>query len=458
MFNLILIYIIFFIALFGGLLHTFGIPTLYTLISEFSIFLLLLFSFVRRSGRAFNVQIFWFIFVIYLLITPLSAMLNDTPLLRSLDSYRFLFRFYFFYLALTLIEPEEHFFKKCNIIIIAFLILQFPFIINSFLEHGISERTMGAYAVHAGSMGTILPISVIFYLSSFYFIYKQKISYIIFGAAFVVFSIISAKRAVLFLYPLQFIMIYYLIYSKATQAHFAKRTLVFATAIALTLFISGTILYLNKTLNPDRTVGGEIDVGYALSVAEQYNRGVTSDGYTYGRIATTERVFGILYESGIANIILGMGPGSTTPSIFDNKKDRQLFEKRYDDFKINYGITAMTRIALEFGIIGVVAYSWMLITLTLRSWKLYTRENDPYWKAFAGGSFGFSISMLFFFFCYSHNAFWGNTMPALYFYAMAVVYVRYQYRPLSQKDHHIANVDKVVTSSGDKASPHFYRN
>jgi hypothetical protein len=57
-------------------------------------------------------------------------------------------------------------------------------------------------------------------------------------------------------------------------------------------------------------------------------------------------------------------------------------------------------------------------------WRYYQAESDPYWQAFAAGSVGFAFSMLFFYFAYADAAFWGDTMPALFFYAMAVVYTK----------------------------------
>jgi hypothetical protein len=60
------------------------------------------------------------------------------------------------------------------------------------------------------------------------------------------------------------------------------------------------------------------------------------------------------------------------------------------------------------------------------SWRYYFFEQDPYWKAFAAGSVGFSFSMIFFYIAYGQASFWGDAIPPLFFYAMAVVQVRLQ--------------------------------
>jgi hypothetical protein len=147
-------------------------------------------------------------------------------------------------------------------------------------------------------------------------------------------------------------------------------------------------------------------------------------GFTFGRIATTLRVFEILWNSGVGGLLFGTGPGSTTPSIFDTWEEKKDFWERFAEFKIGYGLTAMSKIALEYGMLGVVAYSLIVFLLARMCLRYYKDENDPYWKAFAGGSVGFAFSILFFSFAYNATAIWGDTLPALYFYAMAVVYTR----------------------------------
>ena len=84
----------------------------------------------------------------------------------------------------------------------------------------------------------------------------------------------------------------------------------------------------------------------------------------------------------------------------------------------------MSLIALEYGVLGGVAYSLIIFLFARMCWRYYKYENDPYWKAFAAGSLGFAFSVLFFSFAYHSTAVYGNTLPALYFYAMAVVYTR----------------------------------
>jgi hypothetical protein len=335
-----------------------------------------------------------------------------------------------------MMQPDEQLIKKANLFILFLLVMQFPIVAIKFMKYGISERTAGAYAIHDGSIATTLPISFIFYLASFYLLFKPKLSYLLIGIGYVICSIVGAKRAIFFLYPFQFMAIYYYIYVKGTGSHISKKIMALVLIVPLIVVLSGSILYFNKTLNPDREVGGEIDLGYTLEYAERYNLGIDGYGYSYGRISTSKRIIEILMDAGPIQILIGVGPGATTPSLFDSKKERENFEQQYDEFKISYGFTTINRIGLEYGFAGVIIFSSMLVSLTLMCLKVYRKETEPYWRAFAAGSLWFSLSMIFFAFAYHWTAFFGNTMPVLYFYAMAVVYTRYNLCTHANGEHH----------------------
>ena len=414
---------IFFLALYEGLLIKIGFPGAFSLLSEFSIYLLLLISLMSRSGKGISVPDYWQVVVLFLLITPLSSLLNETPLFRSIESLRLIFRFYLLYLAVVWLDPNDRAMKTIILLLLILLICQFPIITVKFIMFGMKESTMGAW-LRSGAVTAMLWFSLIFFFASFYFYYNQKTIYIIFGIGCIIATILGAKRVVLFIYPFQFILIYYYLYSKMPDVNLSKKVTFILIFTILLILVSGTIISFNKSLNPENEVGGEIDLNYVIEYANRYNSGINASGGSFGRVATTLRVFKIVFESGFSHFLLGKGPGSTTPSRLDNKYSKQEFEQRYNEFKIDYGFTPMTRILLEYGVFAAIAYVWMIYFFTIRSWRLYVTESDPYWKSFAGGSFGFSCSMLFFFFCYSHSAFWGGVMPALYFYTMAIVKIR----------------------------------
>ncbi len=419
------IYSILFFALFGNSLFIFGIPKYFAVGTEVLIIALFLVSPMTQMSRRGYVLHLWYSLFFMLVISASSIALNHSGILRAIFSLRLIYRFYFFYLGIATLSLEDNEMMKINKFIAVLLLLQLPVVAVKFYIYGISEKTMGGYGV-GGSLTAMLPIVIIFYLAAYYFLYCPKLWYIIVGIGFVLFSIVGKKRAVVFLYPLQFLAIYYYIYIKGKGAHFSKKVGTLFLVLTSIVVVSGSGLYFNDTLNTERQVGGSVDPAYALHFAKKYTTAEDGYGYSTGRYSTTKRIFETLWNSSLAELFFGVGPGSTTQSLFDSPKDRKNVQKVFDRFKIRYGLTSMNRIAFEYGVLGVVAYSLMVLLFARMCWRYYQYEVDPYWKAFAAGSVGFAFSMLFFFFAYHHPAFWGDTMPALYFYAMAVVYTRLQ--------------------------------
>lgn len=423
-FQSILICGILFIALCGGLRIPLGLPSFITVLSEIFIYLLLIVSLIARSGRNIYLPHMWYCIVSIFMIAGCSIVLNEIEFFKALFSLRLLFRFYFFYVAITFLELSDENLKKINFFVAALLVFQFPVVAVKFYHYGIAERTLGAYPQIDGSLSATVPVAVLFYSAAYYLLYRPKLRYILIAIGFVVLSIVGDKRAVFFMYPLQLLAIYYYIYLKGKNVNLSKKLSAFLIVCLAVVVLSSSILYFSKTLNPEGRVGGRIDYGYALSYAEQYNVGEDGYGYTYGRISTTLRVFESLWNSGVERFLLGFGPGFNTPSLFESRIEKEQRMKQMDEFMIAYGWTPMTKIVFEYGIFGGLSYTLILLALSGMCWKYYKSEIDPYWKAFAAGSVGFSFSMLFFFFAYHSTAIWGDTLPALYFYAMAVIYTR----------------------------------
>jgi len=195
--------------------------------------------------------------------------------------------------------------------------------------------------------------------------------------------------------------------------------------------MSASVLYFNPALNPEKKVGGSIDPMYALSFAKEYTTGQNVYRQTTGRYSTTMRIFTVLWDGGIDRLFFGVGPGARTISLFDARDDRKRVNELEYRYGIGYGITSMNWIALEYGLLGVMAFALIPIAFCIMCRRQYKWETDPYWRAFAGGSMGFAFSMLAFFVIYHHPAFWGDTLPVLYFYAMAVIYMRSRKRRAS---------------------------
>jgi hypothetical protein len=420
----ILIVIILFFALFGNSFFMFGVPKQFAIFTEVLVYALIVVSLILRFGRGIPVPHLWYSFFFMLLVSACSIAINDSGAARAIFSLRLLYRFYFFYLGIILLEFNEQDIRNINMLLSTFVIMQLPIVAIKFYFYGISERTIGAYATAGGALTTVLPIVFIFYLAGYYFLYSADAKFIILAILFILFSIVGKKRAVAFLYPIQFLSIYYYIYVKGKRVHFFRKAGMLMMVITAVIVISSSIIYINETLNPEKKVGGTVSYTYTFEFARDYTTGVNARGYTTGRTSTTIKIFETLWDSGLPALFFGYGPGTTTMSIFDSPEDKIQRERFFDRHKIAYGVTPMTRIALEYGVAGIIAFSFILLSFARMSWKYYNYEDNAYWKAFAAGSVGFAFSMIFFFFAYSHIVFFGDTMLALYFYVMAVVYTR----------------------------------
>jgi len=420
-----LFYLIFFLALFGNAIFESGfLPKPLAVTTEISIILLFAIAILSKIGRGQVPR--WHLFSGFLMICFVAAcsmFFNQTEPVRAIFSLRLLYRFYFLYLALINLDLDEKTLKKFNFYLLILLVGQLPVVAYKFHLQGMAETTMGAYG-RGGSLTAMLPVVVTFYLAAFYFLEKPRKLYPIIGLGFILFSIVGAKRAILFFYPIEFLAIYYFIYCKGKQVDpFRKAGVLILSIIAMTV-VSATVLHFNPTLNPEQKVGGSIDPAYALSYAREYTTRETEFGYTTGRFSTTRRIFSVLYNDGVSRLFFGFGPGAYTASILDAQGDYKRVYQLEKRLGIGYGFTSMNRIAIEYGLLGAMAFALIPIAFCFICRRQYRLEIDPYWHAFAGGSMGFAFAMLAFFIVYQHSAFWGDTLPALYFYAMAVIFTR----------------------------------
>jgi len=178
------------------------------------------------------------------------------------------------------------------------------------------------------------------------------------------------------------------------------------------------IMKYMPTLNPERKIGGHIDFAHALEYAKKYTT-QSSGGAGGGRVATTLIAFKLASRTG--NLVFGFGPGSLTKSIVRGgwRVDRRLLPL-YE----SYGKTGLVFFLIEYGLLGVLAIIVVCWIFARRCWHWYNIEKDSYWKAFSMGSLVFTVYETFIFLCYNTTTFLGDVLTPVYFYAMAVMYLR----------------------------------
>jgi hypothetical protein len=420
------IYLIVLIAFFGDSLVGYGlIPYYFTLATEVSVYLLLLYSIISTSRRHETYRLHLSFFFAFLLIGALcSILLNKNFDYQPLLSLRLIFRFYFFYLALINLKIDTAGLKKINKLLFVLFLIQLPVAAIKFYLFGLSEETIGTYGVKGGGLTPVIPIIALGYLTGYYFFHKAKKLYILLALGFFLLGVVGVKAVLLFLYPATFLGLYYLLFIRERRISYHKNLLMFIFVVMIAAGAGAAIISTSNRLNPERAAGGgSIDIFYALESTKEYTLRRSDDRkHGYGRVATTIIAFQTAWNGGLGCFILGYGPGSITESVLNLNRR---IDSRIIRIEQSYGVTGMVYVLIEYGIFGVIVMSLIFWILTRLSWKWYNYEKEPYWKAFSFGTFVFSFLYALVFFTYNRT-FISDTVPVVYFYAMATMYFRYR--------------------------------
>lgn len=415
--TLFLIYIIFIISFFGNYFAGLGmIPYEATLIVEIFIYLLFVLSLIVRRHDKYDFHLLP-IFVFFVLIFIMSALLNNEYSIRLIYSLRLIFRYYVFYLAIINLGFLDRELKKINILLFILFLIQVPAQIVNFLLHGIRENNIGLMHLNAGGITAIIPIAAIGYLWGYIAYYKKSLLLILLVLGFLFFGIAGNKRVFFVFYPLTFLGIYFLVYIIDKRINFIKHIPTILIFLIFGIGLSLASIKFMPSLNPDREVGGPIDLSYTYEYASNYLFGSNLDQGT-GRFGAFINTFNALSKDP-GNLLLGLGPGSYTYSLLDIHlhQKRQLID-------FGYGKTGFLYIAAEYGLLGALCFIMMYFIFIKKSYKLFRIETDPYWKAFSCGSFIFISYIFIIFLMYNSQPISGDVITPVCYYAMAVTRIR----------------------------------
>lgn len=420
---LLSIYVIFFFVFFGNsLVYLKVIPPHVTLMTELAIYFLLAYSFIRakKDNRVYHVHLF-VLFAYFLIITFCSTIINEQLDLGLIVSFRLIFRFYIFYVALINIGLDDRNLKKINMLLFVLFILQLPAVAAKFCVYGVHERTQGTYQMGSeGKTTMMIPIIALGYLAGYYFYYNRRRVYLLLGIGFIFFAVVSAKAAHLFVMPITFLGLYYLIFVRGRSIRLLRKIIMLSFVVCFSIVAAMAVMKFQPRLNPEHEEGGSLSLSHALNYSKKYTTGMRQDQITAGgRFASTMLTLRVVWEGGIGRILFGYGPGSTTESRFKTKIHEETFM-----LAGSYGTTGFTILLTEYGLFGVFVFGLMFVIFAHMSLKWYNYEEDHYWKAFATGSVVFAFLNLFCFFGYSKVPILGDIIPPLFYYAMAVTYLR----------------------------------
>jgi hypothetical protein len=370
--------------------------------------------------RAFSL---FFIF----LTAAFSVIVNHKYSFEPIYGLRLLVRFYIFFLALVNLSLTYTEIKRINKFIVFIFIIQIPVATIKLFIYGPGERAIGTYSLTEGSLSTIIPLIAIGYLIAFYIYYNKNFIYLLLSLGYIYFSIICKKRALVFMLPflISFLSVMFLVeknYNLNLKKMLKRRILIIAPLLILIAFYFS--IRLVPALNPEGKIGGTFDLKYSAHVfVEYFTREPDDSGYTTSRFSTTKRVFAVLYEKGFARFFFGYGPGAYTKSRFIIKGEERI---AYKELRITYGVTPLSYIAIEYGVLGIFTYFLFIFAIFAKTIKYWKIAESPYWKAFSFGSVGFSFSMILLWLTYHIPSFTGDPIPCLYFYCMAIVYLKHR--------------------------------
>lgn len=414
-----------FIAFFGYSLVDYHIvPNSFRLLTEGSIYFLLILSILicGKNKRNFTLHLFVFYFI-FVLSAICSALINAVDGYNALLSIRLVLRFYLLYLAIINIDMEEAQLYRFNKVLIFLFIIQLPAQAIKFYFFGIGEDTIGTYATHGGGVTTILPLLAIGYLIAYYYLFKKRVVYLILSIGFIVYGIIGAKLALLFLYPIAFISLYYLNVVRLRGLQIPGDVYKVIIIISLSIIIGSAIIKFQPRANRERVVGGSIDLSYTLKYTKKYTTGrnTKDPGITTGRLSTTKITLKYLWEDGIKNFYFGYGPG-TIVRIKSGKINK--INTNAEKIVASYGHTGAVYILTEYGIFGIIILIIVYTIFIKNCWRLYNIEKEAYWKAYASGSLFFALISFFIFLTYNTETSVGDIITPVFFYCMAIAYSR----------------------------------
>ena len=361
--------------------------------------------------------------IAFVVVCGLSCVLSGMQWLRLVVFLRLTFQYYVLFLAVVYGIWAQRDFRKLNTFLFWIMLVQLPIALATLSASGANVRVLGGAGsfgaelasgtLGGGAMGTTVPLMMLGFLLSFYLM-TRKLSFVLMMPWFVLFSLITGKRA----FPIVVLPFFLLLYWLLNRDHRLLRSSTNAGGfavlggVALATFLVG--ISLQAGLSPSREEGhlaGKTDPKYALKTAVEHSvRSTDRTGsvQSSGRMINTLVVLKRAASRGIVTFLFGDGPGVLVKSGLVKASFRDGFE----EMGIVYGFTGFVWMFPQVGILGVFCYLWFHWRLARGTYIRYREIQNPYWKAIAGGVVGMSVVVFFDFLAYSRGCIYANFLPA----------------------------------------------
>lgn len=413
-----------------GLFKFVGIPTIAVRGgTEVLVFLLLATAALVR-GKDFRGR--GYLAATCLFLTALvSWRYNGSGVLGLALFYHLMLMFYLFYLALTNLQLRAGEMRFLDRLVVILFLIQIPASFVKFALVGVKEgQGIGTMSVSSGSLTTVFTIVAFPVTFGYFLVYRRRI-YVVVMAGFFLFGLIGEKRGIVFFLPfmLAFVLFFYL-------KLYLKRRRVFISPLAvryglLAVIVACAALYLTArsiySLNPDGRAGGRFDlaflwdkaIGYTTQ-ADEYvhisNPVVRRNAVAYGRLASLTHSIPFTCESGVANALLGFGPGCVIQSSLTAADDDQYEEMLALKFGIGKHLVGMAWLFLQTGLLGslaVFALYGNFFALGIRKMRTALTRAD---NALALAFLTINIALAMDFLTYSTVGIGAGVITPVYFY------------------------------------------
>jgi len=350
-------------------------------------------------------------------ISTLAWLRSDLSFVSMLLFLRKVLRFYLLLIILINSNIDDLFMKRANNLMTWLFIIQIPTAVIKLFIYGQGEHAIGTYAEGSGGNSTVIPMIAVSFLLPYHYMYRKRLATFALGLGFLAFGIIGGKRGIVVLVPLVVLLSAMCMRWNMGRKMLGRRS--FAVVFAV---IAGGLLAFYATcravprLNPDRRVWGRFSASFAVQVLSERLETEQEGGASH-RISATVTAWRHIYKRGAGTVLLGRGPGSIMLSIF------QSYDKRFagtaDGLKIRYGITGLSWLLLQTGVLGAAVWlGFFIYALTLVS-RAGRREGDPYWRAFHVGMMGFTLVTLVVSCVYNTSLLIGDCVAFVYMVLLA---------------------------------------
>ncbi len=346
------------------------------------------------------------LFLLWFLAASLSAYFGRVPLEQFLLKARVFWRFFLVYLALVNLDLDEKFVKGASLWALGLASLNIPFVFKQFRVYGIHDLTRGLTGGSGELLFIVLWASVFLLALHSYRALKARWVFPWMGA-FLVLPFLNGVRAMVFYYPVEFLLALALLAFDGWRKAWSGvklLTALLATAVALVALVPQLNFLWTYFM---RTVESGIKV-QAKSTLFRYH---------VGRLVAPKLAHEVIAYGGIYTLLLGYGFGLILLTEFVGLVTKQA------DFM---AITSYLPVSLyETGYLGTALFVAVALAAGWQSFLAWRRAQDPWLKAFAlsavFAAFNFVALLPYYWVWYEHIAtstFWAfSGLAAVLYYS-----------------------------------------